>query len=157
MRLKEWAAQRFRFFQIIRLEEAGYSRQQIATTLSCSGSWVSKVLKQSRLQGKEQVKPKGPAPGHTPALQPTQLQSLSNILQAEAIASGFDTNGWTRQRIVRVVEEQYGVKHSPSHISRILHKIGFTLQKPHSKDYRRNEEKVQQWKEEGLPAAKKKQ
>jgi transposase len=157
MRLTNWDTQRFRFFQIIRMEEAGFSRQQMATALVCSLSWISKVLKQARLQGKDNVKPKGPAPGYTPALQAAQLENLKILLTAEAMASGFDTDGWTCKQIVRVVEEQYGVKHSPSHISRILHKIGFTLQKPQGKDYRRDETAVQQWKEAGLVEAKKKQ
>ena len=156
MRLHSIEAQSFRLTQIIRLSEEGVSGKQIAHLLDCSEAWVSQVLKRCREQGKENVHPKGPAAGHTPALKEEQLADLQQILTAEAKASGFETDGWTCKRIARVIKERYGIEHHPAHISRIVtHKLGFSLQKPARKDYRRKEAEQQQWKEELLPALKK--
>jgi len=157
MRLHNLEAQSFRLTQIIRLREEGVSGKQIAHVVDCSEGWVSQVLKRCREQGKEHVHPKGPAAGHTPALKEEQLADLQQILTAEAKASGFETDGWTCKRIARVIKDRYGVDHHPAHISRLLtHKLGFSLQKPARKDYRRKEAEQQQWKEELLPALKKK-
>ncbi len=156
MRLHSIEAQSFRLTQIIRLREEGIRGKQIAHLLDCSEAWVSQVFKRCREQGKENVHPKGPAPGHPPALQQEQLADLQQLLTAEAKASGFETDGWTCKRIARVIKEHYGVDHHPAHISRLLtHKLGFSLQKPARKDYRRKEAEQQQWKEELLPALKK--
>lgn len=156
MRLKTTEAQGFRLLQIIRLDEEGVSRKQIASLTDCSQAWVSKVLKRCRQQGKENVRPKGPPPGHRPALGEEQLNELASILKGEALAYGFDSDGWSQKRIARVIEERYGVHHDPSHISRLLKKIGFTRQKPRVRDYRRDEAQVAQWKTQDLPALKKK-
>jgi len=156
MRLHSIEAQSFRLTQIIRLSEEGVSGKHIAHLLDCSAAWVSRVLKRCRQQGKDQVHPKGPAAGHPPALKAEQLADLQQVLAAEAKASGFETDGWTCKRIARVIKDRYGVEHHPAHISRILtRKLGFSVQKPARKDYRRKQAEEQQWKEEQLPALKK--
>ena len=156
MRLHSIEAQSFRLTQILRLSEEGVRGKQIAHLPDGSEAWVSQVLKRCREQGKENVHPKGPAAGHPPALKEEQLADLQQVLTAEAKASGFETDGWTCKRIARVIKERYGVEHHPAHISRLLtHQLGFSLQKPARKDYRRKEAELQQWKEELLPALKK--
>ncbi|MGI9055500.1 MAG: winged helix-turn-helix domain-containing protein [Pyrinomonadaceae bacterium] len=94
--------------------------------------------------------------GNKEALGKEELFDLSCVLEAEARASGFETDGWTRKRVAEVIDARYGVKHHPSHVSRILAKIGFTRQKATSKHYRKDEQAVKQWYEETLSALKKK-
>jgi transposase len=65
---------------------------------------------------------------------------LEKVLEREARASGFETDGWTRKRVAQVIEQRYGVRHHPSHVSRILAKIGFSRQKMQGKHYRKDEQ-----------------
>jgi transposase len=123
--------------------------------LQCSQGWVSKVLKRAQRDGQGALKAKGPAPGKTPALSTAQLDHLRRLLAAEAQASGFDTDGWTRQRVARLIQQQFGVQHHLSHISRILSKLGFSLQKPKRRDYRQDPQAVAEWKQARLPELKK--
>lgn len=156
MRLQTKEAQEFRLQQICSLREKGCSQNEIAELTDCDQSWVSKVLKRVEEEGLENLKAKESKAGNTPALDEEQLDDLGRVLDAEARASGFETDGWTQKRVAKVISQRYGVNHHPSHISRILAKIGFTRQKPIDKDYRQEAEDVRQWREETLPALKKK-
>jgi len=155
MKLQSKEAQEFRLQQIVSLSEEGYRQPDIARLLECSQAWVSKVLQRAQREGKENLKAKGFAPGKTPALSTQQLEQLRGWLEAQAQASGFDTDGWTRQRVARLIFERFQVRHDLSHISRILSKLGFSLQKPKRRDYRQDAQAVADWKQQRLPKLKK--
>jgi transposase len=155
MKLQSKEAQEFRLQQIVSLSDEGYTQSDIARLLQCTQGWVSKVLQRAQLEGKENLKAKGFAPGKTAALSPRQLDQLRRLLETEAQAAGFASDGWTRQRVAHLIEQHFGVAHHLSHISRILRKLGFTLQKPKRRDYRQDAQAVAQWKEEHLPKLKK--
>lgn len=155
MRLQTKEAQEFRLHQIVSLSQEGYTQPDIARLLVCTQGWVSKVLKRAQLEGKQNLKAKGHAPGKTPALSPTQLNQLRTLLEAEAQAAGFSSDGWTRQRVAQLIKDRFGVVHHLSHLSRILRKLGFTLQKPQRRDYRQSALAVAQWQHETLPKLKK--
>jgi len=155
MKLQSREAQEFRLQQIVSLHQEGYSQPDIARLLECSQAWVSKVLQRAQRDGQANLKAKGPAPGKTAALSTAQLDQLRRLLAAEAQAAGFDSDGWTRQRVAHLIKQQFGVSHHLSHISRILSKLGFTLQKPKRRDYRQDPQAVAQWKQERLPELKK--
>jgi transposase len=155
MKLQTKEAQEFRLHQILSFSQEGYTQPDIARLLVCSQGWVSKVLKRARLEGEQSLKAKGYAPGKTPALSPPQLDQLRILLEAEAQASGFASDGWTRQRVAQLIKGRFGVEHHLSHLSRILRKLGFTLQKARRRDYRQSADAVAQWQQETLPKLKK--
>jgi transposase len=155
MKLQSKEAQEFRLHRIVALSEEGFTQPEIADLVDCSQAWVSKVLQRAQLEGKDHLKAKGFAPGKTAALSDTQLDHLRILLEAEAQAAGFTSDGWTRQRVSQLLVERFAVKHDLSHISRILRKLGFTLQKPKRRDYRQNAEAVVGWKQQTLPQLKK--
>jgi transposase len=156
MRLETPEAQEFRLQQIYQLDQKGYSQTEIADLTDCTQAWVSIVLKRVEEEGIESLQAKESKAGNKPALDEDDLTDLEKVLEREARASGFETDGWTRKRIAQVIEERYGVKHHPSHISRILAKIGFTRQKMSGKHYRQDREALEKWREETLPELKKK-
>lgn len=156
MRLQTTEAQEFRLQQIYTLDQKGYSQNEIAELTDCTQSWVSQILKRVAEQGVESLQAKESNTGKKAALGEEELFDLGEVLDAEARASGFETDGWTRKRVARVIFERYQVRHSRSHISRILAKIGFTRQKPQREDYRKDEKAVQMWYRRDLPELKKK-
>lgn len=156
MRLQTKEAQEFRLGQICSLHEKGLPQTEIAQLLDCTQGWVSRVLRRADKIGVENLKAKESKAGNLPALNEEKLRDLTHVLEAEARAAGFESDGWTRQRVRQVIYQRYGVRHHRSHISRILAKIGFTRQKPSGKHYKKDEKAVKIWYEETLPALKKK-
>ena len=155
MKLKEIAAQEFRFRTIVELKESGHTQKAISELVGCSQAWVSKVLKRYLTQGEQGLKIKGKAPGATPKLTESQFSKLKTMLLKGALIYGFETDNWTRERIAKLIADKFSVQYHPAHISRIMKKLGFSLQKPKSKSYRKDDQKVVKWKKEELPALKK--
>lgn len=151
MRLKGLEARQFRCNQIQALYAKGRTQTAIAETLACSQAWVSKVL---RLQDEPPAVAK--FLGKKPALQSAHLEQLSEKLDKGALAAGFTTDNWTRARVAEVIYREFGVKHHPSHVARILAKMGYTVQKPLRYDYRQDAGALQRWRKETLPEIKKK-
>lgn len=155
MRFQTKEAQEFRLQQICRLHEAGFGQSEIAEQVTCTQAWVSQVLQRAASEGSENLRAKDSAAGNKPALQAAQLKELGRVLEQEAQAAGFATDGWTCPRIAEVIEQRFGVRHHPSHVSRLLCKMGFTRQKPQRRDYRQVPEAGRVWREETLPQLKK--
>lgn len=155
MRFKEDTAIEYRFGLIIRLYEEGRSQQSIAQLTQCSQSWVSKVLDRHRTSGATGIKVKGKAPGNSPRLSKAHLEALKTLLVEGALKHGFETDNWSRERIAQLIKNKFGVSFHVSHISKLVRQIGFTLQKPKTRSYRKDEEAVAAWKQSELPALKK--
>lgn len=154
MKAKGKAAKEYRLQLIVKLREQGHNQTQIAKLVGLSQSRVSEVLIRYKKQGPKALKIKSP-PGLKAGLASEQLDLLKQILEQEAKASGFATDGWTLARVGLVIQKHFGFKYSLEHVRRILKKIGFTRQRPRAKDYRQDEQAVQQWQSKRLPALKK--
>ena len=130
------------------------TQSEIAVLVGCTQAWVSIVLKRSKSGYYDNMVPK--RKGKQAALDQLALDELSLALEQGALAHGFETDNWSRERVCQLIEHKFGVRHHPAHASRILAKIGFTRQKPKRKDYRRDANEVSKWYKERLPKAQKK-
>jgi transposase len=155
MKLSGDSASEYRFGLIVRLQEEGKTQKEIATLVQCSQGWVSQVLKRHRLLGASGLKVKGKAPGNAPKLTKEQMEKLKAYLVEGALAQGFPTDNWSRERISQLIKDKFGVSFHVSHSSKLTRQIGFTLQKPKTRSYRKDEEAGREWKREKLPALKK--
>jgi transposase len=155
MKLTSDEAVEYRFNLICRLHAEGKSQVEIARTANCSQGWVSQVLKRHRLSGNQPLKVKGKAPGGAPKLTRPQLEELKGFLVQGALAYGFETDNWGRGRVLELIRLKFGVVFHISHMSKLLKQMGFTLQKPKTRSYRKDDEAVRDWKESRLPALKK--
>ena len=59
-----------------------------------------------------------------------QHRRLGDILDSGPVAYGLDTGIWTSPMIAWVVEEEFGVVYHPGHIRKLLHDLGFSVQRP---------------------------
>lgn len=156
MKLQTTEAQEFRFQQIVTLDKKGYSQTRIAEVLKCSQSWVSKFLKRYEIVGDDALQAKRAGNPRVAALSEENLQELAKIIETESPTEyGFETDGWTRPKVAEVIYQRFGVRHDVSHISRLMKKIGFSLQKPLTKDYRQSADELSKWRKETLPSLKK--
>ena len=97
-----------------------------------------------------------PGRGRPARLDDEQLQALGRTLLQSPTEHGFGTELWTLKRVGALVERQYGVKFSQTHIWRILGGLGFSVQKPERRAIERDDVAVQVWKRKTWPALKKK-
>lgn len=84
-----------------------------------------------------------------------QKQQLKKILVRGAMARGYPTDLWTCDRIAEVVREEFAISYNPGHLSRILHEMNFSCQKPSSRARERNAQAAQVFRDETWPRIKK--
>lgn len=60
-------------------------------------------------------------------------------------AYGWKTQVWTTKRIAQLIRQRYGIRYHPDHIGRVLHQLGWTVQKPERRAVERNEAAIQRW------------
>ncbi|MEM9685947.1 MAG: winged helix-turn-helix domain-containing protein [Bacteroidota bacterium] len=155
MKIRSCSVQEFRWRTIIKLHELGKGQKEIAQIVDCDQSWVSKVLKRYKSYGLESFLTKGKTRGAPTKLNDQALECLSLMLVQGALVYGFETDNWTRERIATLIRDKFSVSYHPAHISRLMRKIGFSLQKPKTRSYRKDDLQVSKWKKEQLPRLKK--
>jgi transposase len=118
----------------------------------CRDLGVSKtaVLNWKRAASQGGIRALGATPQHVPQsrLDDRQKQQLQSILRQGAAACGYPTNLWTCARIAEVIKQKFGVDYHPGHVSRILHGIGFSCQKPAVRARERDPAAVEQFRKD---------
>ena len=139
----------------VRLLQAGeMSQAQIARHLGVSETTISKwkkVLEQKGPAGLQACK----ASGRPPKLSATDKRQLVEKLEQGALAAGFATEQWTQARVQKVIEQEFGVNYHRDYISRLLHGLGWSVQKMDSRAIERDEELIQAWLSQDWPRIKK--
>ncbi len=138
------------------LKEAGWKQTAIAAALGVTSGAVSQWLTRARSAGVEEGLRAHPAPGPVPKLTPEQLVQLPALLDRGAEAYGFRGQVWTCKRVGEVIRRPFGVTYDPSHISRLLHRLGYRVQRPIERATQRDEAAIRGWWEQRWPALKKK-
>lgn len=84
-----------------------------------------------------------------------QRRRLHRLLLKGAGAFGYGTDLWTRRRVAEVIEREFGVEYSIDHMSRLLHYLGWTCQKPEKHARERDEEAIETWVHKDWPRIRK--
>lgn len=137
------------------LHEQGWTQKRIAQALGVTQGAVSQWLKRVEQAGGIEGLYRRPPKGAKPKLTAEQLDRLPGLLKQGAPAFGFAGDVWTCKRVVVVIERMFGVKYHLSQVARILHKIGWSVQKPVRVAAQQDEEAVREWNEEKWPSLKK--
>lgn len=128
----------------IQMLQGGARQAEVVERLQVSKQSVSRWHAAFRERGEDGIKAR-PHPGPARKLSPKQLDRLQRILLRGALASGYHTDLWTRQRVAEVIEKTFGTHYHTDHISRLLVGLGWSCQKPERQARERNEEAVQRW------------
>lgn len=137
------------------LNMEGKTAPQIATVLKVHRSKVSIWLHNWQEYGMDGML-EGHRPGRPPTLSNHQKQRLADILDSGTVAYGFATGVWTSPMVARVIKEEFSVTYHPSHVSRILHEIGFSVQRPKKALAQADKNLQSQWVRYKYPSIKKK-
>ena len=134
----------------------GWKQQDIAAALGVTPGAVSQWLKRAREAGGPEALRRHPAPGRQPRLTPEQLAQVPTLLERGAEAYGFRGQVWTCKRVAEVIRRTFGVVYHPAHVSRLLHAVRQSMQRPRSRATQRDEAAIQAWWRERWPALEKK-
>ena len=136
------------------LQEGEMSQVEIARYLDISEAAVSQWKRKLEQGGPDALQPRT-ASGRAPKLDSAARQELIEKLEAGAMAAGFPSEQWTQARVKQVIEREFGVSYHRDYISRLLHDLGWSVQKPDPRALERDEELIQAWLEQDWPRIKK--
>ena len=136
------------------LYQMGWMQKDIAEALGVTKGAVSQWVKRGR-EGGEAALQERPKSGAPLRLSQVDRDKLPEMLARGAESFGFRGELWTCSRVAQVIQNEFGVKYHPAHVSRILKELGWTPQKPIRRAKQRQETESQRWQEERWPAAKK--
>jgi transposase len=137
------------------LNHEGNTSGEIATLLDSPRSRVSEWLKNYDDYGYEGLL-EGYRPGRPPTLTSDQKQTLEDILDSGPVAYNFTSGVWTSPMVARVIQEEFGVDYHPGHVRKLMHQLGFTVQRPRRKLARADPQKQDRWHRHTYPNLKKK-
>lgn len=137
------------------LNMEGKSAPEIANTLKVHRSKVSIWLQRWQQAGMDGLL-EGQRSGRPIKLSEYQHQQLADILDSGPIAYGFNSGVWTCPMVARVIHDEFSISYSSSHISRILHKLRFSVQRPKKILARANKTLQSRWIRYKYPHIKKK-
>lgn len=83
--------------------------------------------------------------GARPRLSTEDKTHLVDLLKQGAQAHGWETDLWTRKRVAKLIQREFGVEYTPRHCSRILHELGFRPVKAKRVAKEKDEAEKQRW------------
>jgi transposase len=93
--------------------------------------------------------------GRPRKLSAKQTKRLEKALDKGAYAFGYAGDYWTLDRIAQVIWQLFRVRYETSAVWHVMQRMGWSNQRPQRQPLHRNDETVEQWKEEELPRIKK--
>jgi transposase len=80
---------------------------------------------------------------------------MEKILLAGAHKAGFASDLWNCPRVAQMIAARFGVEYHPSHVWKILRKLGWSCQKPERRARERDEAAIEHWRKVAWPRIKK--
>jgi transposase len=137
-----------------RLFAQGKSLAEVAAAVGSSKSSASR-WKQVWEQGGEEALRAKPHPGADPKMKPQQRRRLLAALKQGPRRFGYAPSGWTGPLVRDLIQRLFGVQYHVDYIGPLLHKLGWSAQKPEYRARERNERAIARWRRHELPRLKK--
>jgi transposase len=119
----------FRNATIILMSAAGRSKPSIAADLGCSVGTVDLVRKAYRQRGTAGLLP-GERTGRKSRATPEYLAALKTTLQTSPLDLGYGFSVWSLARLNEHLKRHTGIGFSEDQLGRIVHRQGFSFQRP---------------------------
>jgi transposase len=127
---------------------------EVAAAVQASTSSVRRWRDAYRAEGDAGLNPI-PQLGRPPRLDEKQRKQLIRTLLKGARASGYANDLWTCPRVAEVIARLFGVHYYVDHIGKLLHRLGWSVQKPERRARERDETAIAQWRQVEWPRIKK--
>jgi transposase len=141
--------------QAVVLNAEGRTSGELAGILKAPRSKVSEWLSRYQAYGVEGLL-EGYRSGRPPQLRELQRKQLEDLLDSGPVAYGLDSGVWTSPRIAWVIEAEFGVRYHPGHVRKLLHALGFSVQRPRRLLARADAAQQDRWHRHTYPNLKKK-
>ena len=132
----------------------GVPQAEVARRLKVSRQSVSRWYRTWTEEGKAALVDAGRA-GRPPRLTADQEARVEEELLRGPMAHGYATQLWTLARVAAVIERVTGVRYHPGHGWRLLHELGWSVQRPARRAAERDQEAIARWVKEDWPRVKK--
>jgi len=144
-------SRRRRCFELL---QAGKKVGQVAEILGVDRTTVSRWKGKVREGGKRALKA---VPQYVKQCRLTseQQKELGKIITDGALACGYPTDLWTTARITEVIWKRFAIQYNHDHVGRMLHRLGFTCQKPAKQAKEHDEKAARVWRKREWPRIKK--
>ena len=127
----------------------------VAQRLKIERSVINKWMRWYATAGVEGLLTKSRS-GAPSKLTDDQRGELTAAVKSGPNAAGYESGMWTAPMVADLIEKRFGVTYHHDYVARLLHKLGFSVQRPRKRLARADAELQRQWVEERLPAIKKK-
>lgn len=144
-----------RRIKAIALLAQGLRPVDVAKQLGVDRRSVRRWKSSFRKTGKEALKAI-PSLGRPLKLVARNKIKLEQILLGGAKNAGYPTNLWTCPRITAIIYRTFKIRYHSAHVSRILHAMGWSPQKPERRAKERDEKAIATWIRYQWPQIKKK-
>ena len=126
----------------------------VAQAVNASTSSVKRSRDAFEAEGAEGL---NSAPHYQPPSRLTekQQQRLIRTLLHGARASGYTNELWTCPRVLEVIQKLFGVTYHVDYVGTLLHKLGWSVQKPEQRARERDEAAIERWQQVEWPRIKK--
>jgi transposase len=128
---------------------------EIAQNLKVVRGSVNQWLRWFELAGVQGLRG-SKAPGPAPKLTSAQQEELGALIDAGPQACGYQSGVWTGPMIGELIRTRFGVSYHNHHVPRLLHQLGFSVQRPSKRLARADLEAQAVWIRETYPEIKKK-
>lgn len=98
----------------------------------------------------------GTAPGPARKLADAQRSELTALVEAGPLAAGYPSGVWTGPMIGDLIEKRFGVRYHKHNVPRLLHELGFSVQRPRKRLARADVAAQATWFRKTFPGIKKK-
>src|SRR5574341_181090 len=126
------------------LLDEGLSLNAVARQIRCAPSSVMHWRNSRRQGGAKALKVRF-SPGRPPKLSATRCRLLLRVLLRGALAAGYPTQLWTTARIADVIRRRFRVEYHRDHVGRLMHRLGWSHQKPQKKALERDEAEIRRF------------
>ncbi len=134
---------------------AGEKPSVVAKSLGIYRTSIYKWLRAEKKHGRAALK-STTARGPMPKLNEKQRERVRRwIIGKDPRQYGFDFGLWTRSIVAQMILDKFEVSLSLPSVGHLLTSLGITPQKPLRRAYERDEEQIQQWKEQKYPELRK--
>ncbi len=137
----------------IRLLQEGHAPVEVARMVGCDRRSVRRWKAAYRKGGEASLRARRIA-GRPPRIDAATTRQLEKTLLRGAKAAGFPTDLWTCPRVAHMIEERFGIRYHADHVCRLLHRLGWSPQKPERRAIERDEEAIRRWVKQEWPRIK---
>ena len=113
----------------VALNMEGRTAPQIANSLKVHRTKVCQWFDRFQKNGINGLL-EGHRSGRPGKLSQKQQTGLADILDSGPVAYGFNSGVWTCPMVARIIEDEFSISYHPAHVSRILHELNFSIQRP---------------------------